>query len=144
MPRLRRYQYQVRTGGDRPIVPFGWFGPLTVPTARRPSLYTRGYAQTFWSSFTPTPPTPSLATWFGGLSEPQRFPKGLRAQLQRTLGYYDYPFPNVISMTITISATETNSDTLVALFSLAGAAARAEVSIEEVGVPHSIPISIIE
>lgn len=115
-----------------------WFAPLSLPVRVKPGL--RGGNQQYLVQ-APTPPIVSFS-YFDWLSEPVRLPEGLKAFLQR---YYDAPSRLIINpIFATMSATETNNDTLEISILISKRAVRALVSIEEIPNPGNDPVSIRE
>ena len=139
--------------GDTQPVPtskgMGWFNPLSEPYP-----FKRGLKAPYQQFFTTDPrwiPDPSrfLSGWYNWLSEPKRFPVGLKAWLQQTTSQTLIPATLFPAVTITISAVETNADTITAAIVVfqtppATVEPRALVSVVEVQVPQNSPYSIWE
>lgn len=143
---LRPEQQQVLAFDPLPRVSFGWPQWLSEPVRQKPGL--GAWLQRFDSLQTPIQPNVAnlLEGWYNWFSEPVRTLAGLKAHLQQTLAYHPriLPTPNV---TVTMSATETNSD--VAEFAInvytgstpVVSGQGANVSLEEIPIPGNSRVS---
>lgn len=133
-PKLPARHQQVAAFWPFPAISMGWFVELSKPqTLKKKGIDpSRQQFQTF-TALVPGSAT-LLQGWYNWFSEPVRFKKGIRANLQQVSAYPPrlLPTPNV---TVTLSAIETNTDeALIAIRVFPyNPPASATVSIVEVG-----------
>lgn len=133
--------------GAVPIIPDQFYQPFQDPVWEKPGL--RASLQQFLALDAELPPTPAefLEGWYNWLSEPVRDKPGLKAALQQFFAYHPRVLPTP-DVTMTMAATETNSDVFLGAVNVYGGGTTATgggatVSVIESG-PGGDPISIEE